>query len=119
VDERGCVVDNKGNSQPTIERWTARRKADLVLEIIKGQKTIVDAAREYDLKQSEIQKWMETFMEYGRQGLRANPRNAESVYEEELKAHREKIGELVLQIDVLKKAKKLMEDSEEENSSSE
>ena len=48
-------MDNKGNSQPAIERWTARRKADLVLEIIKGQKTIVDAAREYDLKQSEIQ----------------------------------------------------------------
>ena len=119
MDERGCVVDNKGNSQSAIERWTARRKADLVLEIIKGQKTIVDAAREYDLKQSEIQKWMETFMEYGRQGLRANPRNAESAYEEELKAHREKIGELVLQVDVLKKAKKLLEDSEEENSSSE
>jgi transposase-like protein len=119
LDERGCVVENKGNSQPTIERWTARRKADLALEIIKGQKTIVDAAREYDLKQSEIQKWIETFLEYGRQGLRANPRNAESAYEEELKAHREKIGELVLQIDVLKKAKKLLEDSEEENSSSE
>ena len=112
-------MENKGNSQPTIERWTARRKADLALEIIKGQKTIVDAAREYDLKQSEIQKWIETFLEYGRQGLRANPRNAESAYEEELKAHREKIGERVLQIDVLKKAKKLLEDSEEENSSSE
>ena len=52
-------MENKGNSQPTIERWTARRKADLALEIIKGQKTIVDAAREYDLKQSEIQKWIE------------------------------------------------------------
>jgi len=112
-------VENKGNNQPTIERWTARRKADLVLEIIKGQKTLVDAAREYDLKQSEIQKWIEMFLEYGRQGLRANPRNAESAYEEELKAHREKIGELVLQIDVLKKAKKLLEDSEAENSSSE
>ena len=112
-------MENKGNSQPTIERWTARRKADLALEIIKGQKTIVDAAREYDLKQSEIQKWIETFLEYGRQGLRANPRNAESAYKEEIKAHREKIGELVLQIDVLKKAKKVLEDSEEENSSSE
>jgi len=33
----------------------------------------VDAAREYDLKQSEIQKWIEMFMEYRRQGLRANP----------------------------------------------
>jgi len=56
-------VDKKGDNQPTIERWTARRKAELVLEIIKGQKTIVDAARGYDLKRSEIQKWMETFME--------------------------------------------------------
>ena len=74
-------MENKGNSQPTIERWTARRKADLASKIIKGQKTIVDAAREYDLKQSEIQKWIETFLEYGRQGLRANPRNAESAYE--------------------------------------
>jgi transposase-like protein len=112
-------VEKKGDSRPKIERWTARRKADLVLEIIKGQKTIVDAAREYDLKQSEIQKWIETFMEYGRQGLRANPKNAESLYEEELKAHREKIVELVLQIDVLKKAKKILEEPEEESSSSE
>ena len=70
-------MENKGNSQPRIERWTARRKADLASKIIKGQKTIVDAARAYDLKQSEIQKWIETFLEYGRQGLRANPRNAE------------------------------------------
>ena len=36
-------MDKKGDSQPTIERWTARRKAELVLEIIRGQKTIVDA----------------------------------------------------------------------------
>jgi len=59
-------VDKKGNNQPTIERWTARHKADTVVEIVRGQKTTVDVAREYDLKQSEIQKWMETFLEYGR-----------------------------------------------------
>ncbi len=110
---------DKNKSVVSIERWTARRKADLVLEIIKGQKTIVDAAREYDLKQSEIQTWIDTFMEYGRQGLRGNPKKVESVYEDELKAHREKIGELVLQIDVLKKAKKILEEPEGGNSSSE
>jgi len=38
-------------------------------------------------------------------------------YEEQIKAHREKIGELVLQIDVLKKAKEVL--SEDENSSGE
>ena len=84
-----------------------------------GRADQVDPLPAGDLKQSDIQKWVETFLEFGRRGLRVNPKNAESAYEEELKAHREKIGELVLQIDVLKKAKKVLEDSEEENSSSE
>jgi len=112
-------MDKKATSHAKIERWTARRKADLVLELIKGQKTIVDAAREDDLKQSEVQSWIDRFMEYGRQALRANPKKVETVYEEEVKAHREKIGELVLEIDVLKKAKKILEEPEEESSSSE
>ena len=108
-------MSSEGVSHPKIERWSVNRKADLVLEIIKGQKTIVDAAREHDLKQSDIQKWIDTFMEYGRQGLKSNPKRIESVYEAELKAHKEKIGELVLQVDVLKKAKKILEESEDES----
>ena len=36
-------------NHPSIERWSSKRKAELVLEIIKGHKTIVDAAREHDL----------------------------------------------------------------------
>ena len=112
-------MDKKATSHAKIERWTARRKADLVLELIKGQKTIVDAAREYDLKQSEVKSWIDRFMEYGHRGLRANPKKVESMCEEELKAHREKIGELVLEIDVLKKAKKILEEPEEESLSSE
>jgi transposase-like protein len=74
LDERGCVVEKKGHNQPTIERWTARHKADMVVEIIRGQKTIVDVAREYDFKQSEIQKWMETLLEYGRHTSRIHPK---------------------------------------------
>ena len=99
----------KGNvvTHPSIERWSSKRKTELVLEIIKGHKTIVDAAREHDLKQSVIEGWIETFLEYGRQGLKSHPRRMQSEHEQEIKAHREKIGELVLQIDVLKKAKEL------------
>ena len=103
--------------EAAVQRWTARRKADLALEIIQGQKAIVDAAREHDLRQSEIQEWIETFMEFGRNGLKTNPKNAAEIHEAQLKQHREKIGELVLQIDVLEKAKKLL--AGDENSSSE
>ncbi|MGI6398404.1 MAG: transposase [Desulfomonilia bacterium] len=104
-------------NHPSIERWSSKRKAELVLEIIKGHKTIVDAAREHDLKQSIIEGWIDTFLEYGRQGLKSHPKRAEAEHEQQIKAHREKIGELVLQIDVLKKTKELL--SEDENSSSE
>jgi len=52
-------------SHPAIERWTLKRKADLVLEIIKGHKTVVDAARENDLRQSVIEGWINTFLEFG------------------------------------------------------
>lgn len=104
-------------NHPSIERWSAKRKTDLVLEIIKGHKTIVDAAREHDLKQSVIEGWINTFLEYGRNGLKSHPKNVEAEHDQQLKVHKEKIGELVLQIDVLKKAKELL--SEDENSSSE
>ncbi len=107
-------MSEKVISHPTIQRWTANRKAEVVLEILKGQKTLVDAARSYDVKQSEIQSWIDTFLESGRRALKINPKSLEAAHESQLKAHREKIGELVLQIEVLKKAKASL--SEEENS---
>jgi transposase-like protein len=110
-------MKNNVVSHPTIERWTSKRKAELVLEVIKGHKTIVDAARENDLRQSVVEEWLNTFLEFGRQGLKNNPKRVHSEYEEQIKAHREKIGALVLEIDVLKKAKEVL--SEDENSLSE
>jgi transposase-like protein len=111
------MVKNNVVSHPSIERWTSKRKAELVLEIIKGHKTVVDAARENDLRQSVIEGWINIFLEFGRQGLKNNPKRVQSEYEEQIKVQREKIGELVLQIDVLKKAKEVL--SEDENSSGE
>ena len=111
------MVKNNVVSHPALERWTSKRKADLVLEIIKGHKTVVDAARENDLRQSVIEGWINTFLEFGRQGLKNNPKRVQTEYEEQIKVQREKIGELVLQIDVLKKAKEVL--SEDENSSGE
>jgi transposase-like protein len=111
------MVKSNVESHPTIERWTSKRKAELVLEIIKGHKTVVDAARENDLRQSVIEGWINIFLEFGRQGLKNNPKRVQTEYEDQIKVQREKIGELVLQIDVLKKAKEVL--SEDENSSGE
>ena len=42
-----------------IERWKARRKSALVLEIIQGKTTVAEASRTHDLPPSEIEKWVE------------------------------------------------------------
>jgi len=42
-----------------VKRWTAKRKTQLVLEILKGKTTVAEAARRYDLKPSEIQAWLD------------------------------------------------------------
>ncbi len=39
--------------EPEFQRWTAKRKASVVLEVLKGQTTSVDACRKYGIKQSE------------------------------------------------------------------
>ncbi len=110
-------MEGKAVKPVRIQRWTANRKREIVLEVLKGHKTIVDVAREHDLKQSEIQQWIDTFIAFGTQALKVNPKSMEAIYQKELKRHREKIGELVLQIDVLKKAEAIL--SEEESSCSE
>lgn len=40
----------------TIKRWTAKRKAILVTEIIKGTTTLVEAARQHDISPSELEQ---------------------------------------------------------------
>lgn len=39
-----------------IQRWTAKRKSALVLEIIQGKTTVAEASRAYDLSPSEIER---------------------------------------------------------------
>ncbi|ROQ90125.1 transposase-like protein [Desulfosoma caldarium] len=94
------------------QRWTASRQREIVLEILKGHITIVDVAREHDVKQSEIRQWIDTFIAFGTQALKVHPKSVEAVEQKELKQHRERIGEMVLQIEVLKKAEAILSEEE-------
>lgn len=84
-----------------IQRWTAGRKAAVVLDIIKGKATPADAARLHGLTVADVESWVEKFMEGGREGLRAVPRDLEAKFEAERKDLLAKVGELTLQVDVL------------------
>jgi len=85
------------------QRWTAKRKAELILELIKGSRNLVDVCREFDLKQSEVESWTETFLKCGEKGLKANAEDEQAAKESEIKELRAKVGELYLELEFRKK----------------
>ncbi len=97
------------------QRWTAKRKTAVVLEVLKKQTSGVDACRKYGIKQSELEEWTARFLEAGENGLRSNPRDELTEYEAKIKELQSKIGELVLDRDILKK-RAAQVDAREKNS---
>ena len=86
------------------QRWTAKRKVELLLQLIRGETKLVDACREHDLKQSEVESWMETFLKAGERGLKARSEDEQAAHDREVRELRAKVGELVLELDARKKA---------------
>ncbi len=80
-----------------IKRWTARRKAALVLEIIQGKTTVAEASRAFDLPPSEIEQWVEDGKRGMENALRANPLDLREEYERQLKELQEAYGEAMLE----------------------
>lgn len=85
------------------QRWTAKRKVELLLQLIKGEATLVDVCRQHDLKQSEVEGWMDTFLKSGERGLKARSEDEQATHEHEVRELRAKVGELVLELDARKK----------------
>jgi transposase-like protein len=85
------------------QRWTARRKVELLLQLIKGEAKLVDVCREHDLKQSEVEAWMDTFLKSGERGLKARSEDEQATHDREVRELRAKVGELVLELDARKK----------------
>ena len=90
------------------QRWTAKRKAAVVLDLIRGKITSADAARQHDLTVAELEQWQDDFLSQGTEALRSHPRDREAQWEAEKQRLQAKIGELALEVDVLKKAHRIL-----------
>jgi transposase-like protein len=84
------------------QRWTARRKVELLLQLIKGDVQLVDVCREHDLKQSEVEGWLDAFLKAGERGLKARAEDEQALHDREVLELRAKVGELVLELDARK-----------------
>ncbi len=54
-----------------IERWTAQRKAAIILEVLKGQISVPEAARKFGFTQNEYRTWADEYHRAGIEALKA------------------------------------------------
>lgn len=50
-------VQEQNRTNQNLRRWTARRKAALVLDRVKASPAVAQTARTYDLTPAEIKEW--------------------------------------------------------------
>jgi len=89
-----------------VQRWTAKRRTALILSIIKGETSAQEAARKHGLTVAEVEEWRERFLAAAENALKARPRDEQALRDEQVRKLKQKVGELVLENDVLREAVK-------------
>lgn len=77
------------------KRWTAKRCSALVLEILRGDCSVVEAAWKHGLTVAEIEEWRDRFLSGAENAFRSYPLDEETQKEREIKRLKQKVGELV------------------------
>lgn len=95
-----------------LKRWTSKRKAALVIELLKGQTTISEVSRQYDLTPSEIQSWIDDAQSGMENALRAKPKDISEQYEQKISELTSAYGEAMLENKALKKLQVLLNQAE-------
>ena len=79
-------------------RWSARRKEEVVLRLLRGE-SLDGLARETGQPAGRISAWREEFLAAGREGLKTRPAPEE---DRRLVDAQRKVGELTMELDILR-----------------
>lgn len=89
------------------QRWTAKRRHALVLSILKGETSAREAARKHGITVAEIEDWKDRFLLSSENALRSKPKDDEALKDEHIKKLKQKVGELVMDMDIIKEAMRI------------
>ena len=95
-----------------VKRWTSKRKSSLVIQILKGETTISEASRQYDLTPSELQCWVKDAEKGMENALRWKPKDIREQYEHKITELTAAYGEAMLENKALKKLQELLNQQE-------
>ena len=78
------------------ERWSARRKTEVVLRLLRGE-DLGAVSREIQVPPQEVEDWRRVFLESGSRGLKRSGRDPT---ERELIRTQAKVGELMMKLEL-------------------
>ena len=96
-----------GKLPEDIQRWTAKRRPALVLSILCGETSVQEAARRHDLTVAEVEGWKDRFLLAAENALRSRPKDEEALKDEQIKKLERKVGQVVMDNEILQEASKL------------
>lgn len=96
-------VSAPGNSSKNNTRWTANKKSEIVLRILRGE-PMEEISREIKVPVHKLAGWRDSFIEHGRCGLKSRKTNPA---EEKLRKANAKIGELTMLLELHEKKDQL------------
>jgi transposase-like protein len=79
-------------------RWSSRRKAEVVLRILRGE-ALDTLSRELGVTAATLAQWRDQFLAAGQAGVRSRPTDGR---DEDLARLRAKIGELTMENELLR-----------------
>ena len=89
-------------SEKKQKRWTAARKAELILASLSEKKTVAELCRENGIPQSTFFAWKKAFLEAGGAALKGSAGNTrEAELEQQLSDAQRKVGQLLMDKEIL------------------
>ena len=87
------------------KKWNPAAKFEIVLQVLKGEKTLNEICRYYEVAPSQVHAWKKDFLEHGAQVFAGKSKalTDSALNEKKEKVLYEKIGQLTVERDFLKK----------------
>ena len=91
-----------------LRKWSSEEKMAIVLEGLKGEKSVAEICREHQISQALYYRWRDRFLEAGQKGLSNGGSEDEKALQAQIEKLEKIIGRQTIAIEALKKTQQLI-----------
>jgi transposase len=98
-------------------KWSSEQKFEIAIQALKGEATLNDICKRYEVAPSQVKEWKKQLLESGAAIFAKNDKGTEAIHKLECEQSKlyEKIGQLTVERDFLKKVWSKFHGSSDEN----